>query len=322
MTTTENILVVKLSALGDFIQALGPMKAIRQHHPDAHITLMTTKAFAGFGKDCGYFDEIWIDEKPKWYNFTDWVDLSRRLNLANFARVYDLQNNDRTRMYFKFLRGPNRPEWVGTAKKGSHYNGSSKRTQGTAFAGHAQTLALAGINNVSIDKLEWMDTDLSLFPIESPYALIVAGCAPSRPNKRWPIENFVKIAKKLTDHNIQPVLIGSESEKDINAAIKSECAQALDLTARTNLTQIGCLARDAVLSVCNDTGPAHIIGVTGCPCYVAFSSKESNPHKHAPLGENIYKFVAEDIADIHSADIWESISNQINPKTAKTKTTK
>ena len=311
MTSVENILVVKLSALGDFFQALGPMKAIREHHPNAHITLMTTKAFAGFGRDCGYFNDVWVDEKPKWYNFTDWVDLSRRLNQAEFTRVYDLQNNDRTRMYFKLLRESNRPEWVGTAKKGSHYNGSDKRTQGTAFAGHVQTLRLAGINTVTIDTLDWMDTDLSAFPIEKPYALLVAGCAPSRPNKRWPIENFVKIAQNLTDNNIQPVLIGGENEEVINAAIKSECAQALDLTARTDLQQIACLGREAVLCVSNDTGPVHIIGVTGCPCYVAFSSKESQPHKHAPLGKNIYKFVAEDIADIHSADIWESITKQI-----------
>ncbi|MBT4888118.1 MAG: ADP-heptose--LPS heptosyltransferase, partial [Rhodospirillales bacterium] len=34
----ERILVIKLGALGDMIQALGPMAAIRKHHPNAHIT--------------------------------------------------------------------------------------------------------------------------------------------------------------------------------------------------------------------------------------------------------------------------------------------
>jgi len=80
MDTNEHILVIKLSALGDFIQALGPMRAIRAHHKNAKITLLTTKAFAKFGKDCGYFDEIWIDEKPKWFNILGWSALSRRLN--------------------------------------------------------------------------------------------------------------------------------------------------------------------------------------------------------------------------------------------------
>ncbi len=42
---TEKILVIKLGALGDFIQAMGPMAAIRRHHPDADITLLTTEPF-------------------------------------------------------------------------------------------------------------------------------------------------------------------------------------------------------------------------------------------------------------------------------------
>ena len=42
------ILIIKLGALGDFIQALGPFAAIRRHHADAHITLLTTDPFAAF----------------------------------------------------------------------------------------------------------------------------------------------------------------------------------------------------------------------------------------------------------------------------------
>src|SRR6266568_4059670 len=40
------ILVIKLGALGDFVQALGPAAAIRAHHPEAAITLLTTAPFA------------------------------------------------------------------------------------------------------------------------------------------------------------------------------------------------------------------------------------------------------------------------------------
>ena len=32
----EKILIIKLGALGDFIQSLGPIAAIKRHHPDAH----------------------------------------------------------------------------------------------------------------------------------------------------------------------------------------------------------------------------------------------------------------------------------------------
>jgi ADP-heptose:LPS heptosyltransferase len=52
------ILVIKLSALGDFIQASGPMKALRAHHPDAHITLLTTDPYVAMGQATGWFDEV------------------------------------------------------------------------------------------------------------------------------------------------------------------------------------------------------------------------------------------------------------------------
>ncbi|SVC64277.1 uncharacterized protein METZ01_LOCUS317131, partial [marine metagenome] len=49
------ILVIKLGALGDFIQACGPFKAIREHHSGAKITLLTTKPFASIAVASNYF---------------------------------------------------------------------------------------------------------------------------------------------------------------------------------------------------------------------------------------------------------------------------
>src|SRR5688572_19691096 len=180
----SNILVIKLGALGDFIQALGPMKAIRAHHPQSHITLLTTKPFASLAQASGYFNSIEIDERPKWTQPHKWMSLRKKLKSGNFSRVYDLQNNDRTGFYLR-LFSP-RPEWVGAARGASHRNDSPLRTAGLAFDGHVQTLALAGIQNVQIDTLDWMKSDISRFNLKKPYVLIVPGSAPSRPEKRWP----------------------------------------------------------------------------------------------------------------------------------------
>ena len=67
--TGERILVIKLSALGDFVQATGAMKAIRATHPGAHIVLLTTAPFVAMARATGWFDEVWSDGRP------DWTDL-------------------------------------------------------------------------------------------------------------------------------------------------------------------------------------------------------------------------------------------------------
>ena len=48
----KKILVIKLSALGDFVLALAAMKKIRQVHKRAHITLLTTPPFESLAKAC------------------------------------------------------------------------------------------------------------------------------------------------------------------------------------------------------------------------------------------------------------------------------
>ena len=301
----KRILVIKLSALGDFIQALGPMAAIRKHHKDAHITLLTTKAFENFAKECGYFNEVWIDKRPKLLNLKNWGDLRRDLNAAKFTRVYDLQNNDRTTFYFNLLKNSAKPEWVGTAPGASHRNISPERTAGHAFDGHVQTLALAGIKDIEIDPLQWMKGDLSTLAVKAPYVLLVPGSAPDRPEKRWPADKYGRLAKVIASMGYQPVLIGTDAEANATSIIAKACPESLDLTGRTNLHQIATLARGAAAAIGNDTGPMHLIGATTCPCLVLFS-RHSDPVRHAPKGADINVLHKDELKDLKSGEVIEN----------------
>ncbi|MGH1404748.1 MAG: glycosyltransferase family 9 protein [Alphaproteobacteria bacterium] len=301
------ILVIKLSALGDFVQAMGPMAAIRKHHPNAHITLLTTQMFKKFGEKCGYFDDVLIDKRPKFPNISGWLSLRKTLTHGRFDRVYDLQNNDRTELYLKLFPKKKKPEWVGAAQGASHRNTSPERTAGHAFEGHQQTLGLVGIENVEIDKLQWVNEDLSTFPLHPPYVLFVPGSAPQHPQKRWPYQSYGELAKQLTAKGYQIVLLGTDAEKQVTQNIKSICPDALDLTGQTSLFQIAALAHKARAAVGNDTGPMHMIGPTACPCLALFSD-HSQPKKHAPKGENVITLQQDNIADIEISTVKEKLA--------------
>ncbi|MCB9988040.1 MAG: glycosyltransferase family 9 protein [Rhodospirillales bacterium] len=296
MSDQKKILVIKLGALGDFIQALGPMAAIRRHHPDAHITLLTTKPFVQFGEACGYFDDVWVDTRPRWNQPLDWVGLGKKLREGAFSRVYDLQNNDRTALYFR-LFFKNEVEWVGAAKGASHRNDSPERTAGKSFAGHVQTLALAGIDTVTVDDLSWIKTDVSALGLQPPYVLLVPGCAPQHPYKRWPAKNYADLAKRLLSQGRQPVLIGTDSEADALSAIEKDAPGSLNLAGKTSLFDIAVLARGADAVVGNDTGPIHIAGPTGRPTLVLFSGA-SNPVRHAPQGAHVDVLQEENLENL------------------------
>ena len=102
------ILVIKLSALGDFVLALAAMKKIRQAHPKAHISLLTTPPFEALAKASPYFNAVDTDGRPE--SFPEWMALRRRLRAAGYDRVYDLQTSAHSNRIFQVLR-PNPPPW-------------------------------------------------------------------------------------------------------------------------------------------------------------------------------------------------------------------
>lgn len=304
----NNILIIKLGALGDVIQALGPMKAIRAHHPDSRITVLTTRPFVDVMAASGYADDVWIDARPKWHQVQQWFDLSHKLNAGHFTRVYDLQNNDRTALYFRLFK--NKPEWVGVAKGASHRNTSPTRTAGQAFDGHVQTLGLAGIHDVALDRLEWMGGSISSLGVRAPYVLIVPGSSPKRPEKRWPAASYGALAGALSAQGIQPVLIGTKDEAAVMNDITALCPSAVNLAGKTTLMDIPALARGAAGAVGNDTGPMHMIAPTGCPSVILFS-RFSNPVRHAPKGDAMHVMASPDLAALSVDDVLKTLSGAL-----------
>ncbi|MCK5384431.1 MAG: glycosyltransferase family 9 protein [Alphaproteobacteria bacterium] len=313
----EHILVIKLGALGDFIQALGPMAAIRKYHKEAHITLLTTGPYEEFAHRSNYFDDIRLDTKPKLLDLNGWLNLRKRLIKGNFSRVYDLQNNDRTSLYLRLFPHNRHPEWIGVASGASHRNNSPQRTQGTAFEGHRQTLALAGINDVIVNDMSWIKEDLSAFDLQPPFILLAPGCSPKHPQKRWPVGYYIKTAQALIDKGYQIVLLGTDAEKEITQKISRACPLALDLTGKTSLFQIVALAHKAYAAIGNDTGPMHMIGPTHCPSIILFSS-HGDPKKHTPNGDNVYALQRDSLEDLLPQCVLDQFSIiEKNPETTR-----
>ncbi len=310
MPSHNKIMIIKLGALGDFVQSLGVMAAIKNHHPNAHITLLTTKLFKAFGIKCGYFDEVIIDKKPKIFDISGWINLRQMLINNKFVRIYDLQNNDRTAFYLKLFPKNQKPEWVGAAKGASHRNNSKERTIGHALDGHKQTLGLVGINNIEIDDLSWIKEDLSKFNLSKPYILLVSGCAAQHPQKRLPAQKYGELAVKLSKQNYQVILLGTKIEKENIDIIKNICPNALDLSGKTSLFQIATLAHNASGAIGNDTGPMHIIAATGCPSLVLFSA-HSNPLRHMPKGKCVESLQKDNLSNLNIDTVYNAFKSII-----------
>ncbi len=306
----ENVLVIKHGALGDVILAQAPFQAIRKHHPNAKITLLTTKPFAGFLEKSGLFDEVWIDERPKLWHFKKLFSLINKLRSVGFDRVYDLQTSTRSNSYFRFFPGNNKPEWCGIAKGCSHPHLSPLRTKIHTIERHVDQLSVAGIEDIPKADFSWAFTDISKFQLPETIALLVPGGSAHRPEKRWPAEKFADLASHLNSRGLTPVLIGGKAEAEAIEVIRRGCPDAIDLSSRTEFGDIAALGNRAQIAIGNDTGPLHLISAVGCRTIVLFS-QASDPHMSRPRGRDVTVLQRDNLANLRLEEVLEIAEQKV-----------
>jgi len=289
------ILVLKLGALGNIILSLGPFASIRRHHAGARITLLTLKPYADWLRGAPWFDEVWVDDRPEWWDLRGALALRRRLAAGRFDRVYDLQTSGRSSRYFRLFPRNARPEWSGIAPGASHPDADPGRNHMHDIDRQFSQLRQAGVTEREPADLSWTGGDIARFGIPGPFALLVPGCSPHRPGKRWPAGRYGAVAAWLDAQEITPVIVGSASERNLADTIRAAAPAARDLTGQTTLGDVASLARAAQFAVGNDTGPMHLIATAGCRSVVLFSN-DSDPALCAPRGADVHVLRRPDLA--------------------------
>ncbi|MSO84452.1 MAG: lipopolysaccharide heptosyltransferase family protein [Rhodospirillales bacterium] len=300
----RKILVIKLGALGDFVQALNACAFIRRHYESDRIVLLTTATFADLARASGLFDDIELDARPKAHQGFAWLANRRFLRAGRFTRAYDLQTSDRSSFYFRlFWPGPY-PEWSGIAPGCSHPHTNPGRDLMHTLDRQAEQLRMAGINEAEArpPDVSFLHADTSRFGLGPRYALLVPGGAAHRPDKRWPPERFAAVATELAGSGVAPVLLGIAREAPLTGRIRALCPAAVDLAGRTGFADIAALARHAAGAIGNDTGPMHLIAATGCPSVVLFSAA-SDPALCAPRGSRVTALRRDPLAALGSGEV-------------------
>jgi ADP-heptose:LPS heptosyltransferase len=293
----RKILIIKLGALGDFVQALGPMPEIRRRHADDHITLLTTSRYAELASETRLFDEILIDRRPKALDLVGWLTLRRTLERGRFDRVYDLQTSDRSGIYAWLFRPGRMPEWSGIAWRCSHPHANRERNRQHTMERQAEQLLMAGIYPVSVVPSLPSAGSLPVGLVGKTFAILIPGSSPRHLAKRWPVRQYGELAMRLQCAGYLPVLVGVHGEARLGRVICEVCPEALDLIGCTDVPALAALARAAALTVGNDTGAAHVAAAGGNPVVVLFS-QASDPKLCAPRGKIVHVLTEPNLADL------------------------
>lgn len=89
--------------------------------------------------------------------------------------------------------------------------------------------------------------------------------------RRWPLENFARVARELARDGYPLVITGSSAERELGQRLTSWLPLAIvDLTGQTSLGALAVLLQGARLLICNDTGVSHLAAALRVPSVVVF----------------------------------------------------
>lgn len=304
--------MLKLGALGDFIQAFAGFQAIRAAHPGAEITLLTTPPFAELARASGLFDAVETDGRPS--SLIGELKMLMRLRARRYRRVYDLQTSSRSRLYFyAFLPKP--PEWSGISPGASHPQRRRDRDALHNLDRIADQLHEAGIapayplGEAPAPDLGWAARDpeaaLARSGLTRPFALLAPGASRVKAEKVWPLDRYQELARRLVGAGLTVGLVGGPAEAEACAVIAGDLPGVVNLAGGASLLDLAALASQAALAVGNDSGPTHLMAYAGAPGLMLMS-RVTDPGHCAPRAKMGW-LKRDDLADLPAQAVFDAL---------------
>ncbi len=327
LRTVRRVAVFRALQLGDLIQAVPALRALRAGFPRAEITLIGLPWASSFaGRFSRYVDRF--VEFPGFPGIAEREVIAERT--ARFIEEqrsygYDLaiQMHGSGRTSNRFVHE------LGASMTAGYFEGHdagqlTSRTESLKSPGHDKgVLTFAApypddqpevYRNLGLAKLLGCPADDPTleFPLnESDYAEAAAllpnvpgttrprigmhtGSRP--PARRWPASYFASLADELVHlWNAQIILTGSTDELSIVRSVEEQMTtRPITLAGKTSLGGLAAIIDTLDLFISNDTGPAHIANALGTPSITIFGPADYR--RWAPLNQSLHRIARHPVA--------------------------
>ena len=297
-----NILLVKLSALGDVIHTLPSLAALRRLYPRAHITWVVEEEAADLLMGHPDLDAVLVSGRKRWFR-----DLCRGRVRPLLAEGPAFVRALRSRSYDLVI------DFHGLFKSAVIVGLSAgKRRLGYDSLQELSGLVLTETIPERLDK-HAVDRYLDLvchlgaprpepvFPLPSlseqdarmARLLREQGIDPDGPfvaispqalwpTKGWPGERFSLLADRIAGDLGVPVVFTGTADAAMPAAPQRAGAAVANLAGKTGLRDLACVLKRSSLLVTPDSGPMHLAAAVGTPTVALFGP--TNPARTGPYG--------------------------------------
>lgn len=303
-----NILIVKLSAIGDVIHTLPALNAIRKQYPDARITWLIEEAARDIVAGHEALDRVLVSKRKRWLKDLQGPGRLRAAKEAyafikglrdtQYDLILDFQALLKSGLLIALARGKRK---VGFGRGLEHMEYSyiflNERIPAVDMEHHALSRGLMLLNAIGIptSEVEYnipiSDTDcqkvdglLRQCGIENPHRLVAINPVAKWTTKLWSDRNFAQLADSLTEqYACSVVFTGSPDDcAVIDGILWKMKGRAANFAGKTTLKMLAALYTKADMVISTDTGPMHLAAALETPTVALFGP--TAPWRTGPYG--------------------------------------
>jgi len=294
----HRILIRATNWVGDAVMTMPALEAVRENFPEAHLTVLARPWVIPLLENHPSVDKVIPYSRgngPR-EDLLEMIHVVRQIRTQGFDLAILFQNAFEAAL-LTFLGGIKNRVGYNTDGRGLLLSHGIPRRK-DIMKGHQVEYYLAILRGMGWEAKS-KDPTLYVDPKESEsmgemllthgieehdFLVALSPGAIYGPAKRWPSERFAMIGDYAVQKWGAKVLImGSEREKDIGAAVKEAMKQpALDLSGMTSLAGAMALIKRCGFFVTNDSGLMHVAAALQVPLVAIFGS--TDPVATGPRG--------------------------------------
>ena len=270
MVETPNILIIRLTAIGDVILTLPAVSQLRQNFPTAKISFLTTQEnvslLRGFAEvnETIAIDRATLRSRNLFRIGAELFRLMRRLHSGNFSLAVDLQGNGESAWITRLTGASQRWGAVHQLPRGWVFTRTIERNSERHAADmHLELLRHCGLkigtlrNEFALpsEALAEAQSFLAAHNISPVKPLMVVQPFTSSPHKNWPLENYLALAHHWQARGWQILFSGGPGDR---GALDPAETAGFTISAGVPLLVSGGLMQIAGLIVGGDTGMLHL----------------------------------------------------------------
>ena len=286
----KNILLIRLSSLGDIVLTSPAIRAVRQHFPQAYISMLVATQSADLLTENPHIDDVIpFDRKAGNKDTGEMKRIIRLLRERNFDLAIDFQRKFRTSLlaYLSGARcrvGYHQPNGLLCTVRVPDLSTKAIRA-GRVSSAHAIDRYFDLLHAIGIEAT---NRTLELFISEADRAFIheliaSKGIEANRlkvglfPGAGWELrewmpDRFAAIGDRVADQfNAQVLLFGGPHEDELVQQVAGlMTTKAVSIADTVRIRQLAALIEQCDLFVTNDTGPMHVAAAMHTPTVALF----------------------------------------------------